>query len=113
MVTILDRDNNPGHLAKNFKRSISFWEMPSKWTQAGKLGPEEQKERNEGDLRRDAGGQESVQPKLQQRTEEREEHPEEQDEEQKEEKALLLPQFMEQQKTTKYVTTFRNKALGH
>ena len=42
---------------------------------AGILGPEEQKERIEGDLKRDAVGQESVQPDLQRRIEEREEHP--------------------------------------
>ena len=88
--------------------------MPSKWKQAGKLGPEEQKERNAGDLRRDAGAQESVQPELQERQEEQENIlTEQQDEEQEEEKSLPLPRFMEQQKNTKYVLTFRNKALGH
>ena len=81
--------------------------MPSKWKRTGKLGPEEQKERNEGDLRRDAGAQESVQQELQQQTEKQEEHPEEQDEQQEEEKVLLLLRFMEQKKNTKYVLTYR------
>ena len=35
----------------------------------------EQRERKEGDFRKDAGVQESVQPELQRRTEEQEEHP--------------------------------------
>ena len=58
----------------------------------GKPGTDEQRERNEGDLRRDAGGQESIQPDLQRQTEK---HKEEQhDEEEEEGEALILSQFM-------------------
>ena len=75
----------------------------------GKLGPEVHRERNEGDLRRDAGVQESVQPELQQQTEEREDIlTGQQDEEQEEEEALTLAQFMEGKKNIKYVLTLRN-----
>ena len=59
---------------------------------AGKPGQDVQRERNEVDLRRDAGGQESVQPELQRQTEVQEE--EQQDEEEEEEKALILARFM-------------------
>ena len=86
--------------------------MPSKWKQAGKLGPEEQKERNAGDLRRDAGAQESVQPELQERQEEQENIlTKQQDEEQEEEKSLPLPRLMERKKNIKHVLTFAIKHL--
>ena len=48
-------DNNPVQLAKNFKRSIILGNA-QQVEKAGILGPEEQRERHEGGLRRDAAG---------------------------------------------------------
>ena len=74
---------------------------------AGKLGPEVQRERNEVDLRRNAGTQQSVQPELQRQAEEQEDilnkH---QDEEQEEEEALLLHRSTEGKNIIICVLTF-------
>ena len=67
---------------------------------AGKLGPDEQRRRNEGDPRRDAGGQESVQSELERQTEVPEE--EQQYEEEEEETALILARFMAHETKEEY-----------
>ena len=76
---------------------------------AGKLGPDEQREKKEGDPRRYAGIQESVLPELQQQVQEEEE----QDEEEQEERALILARFMEQKKYTNNVLIIVIQTLGH
>ena len=68
-------------------------------------GPEEQKERNEGDVRRDAGGQEAVQQNKKIIL------TEEQDMEEEEEETLNLARSVEGKKYNKYVLTIRNKYL--